>query len=60
MGRKDDFCGFEKIGGRLTNVLEGLVLRTRVFNAEEQRKIVEFVYKLQDMGKKRQLRGIRR
>ena len=58
MGLKDDFCCLERIEGRLTNVLEGLELHTRVFNAEEQRKIVEFVYKLQDMGKKRLLRGI--
>ncbi|PON65480.1 hypothetical protein PanWU01x14_116430 [Parasponia andersonii] len=35
MGRKDDFHCFERIDGKLTNVVEGLELHTRVFNAEE-------------------------
>lgn len=57
MGWKDSFCCFERVDGRLTNVLEGLELYTRVFDVEEQKKIVEFVYKLQDKGRKNQLRG---
>lgn len=57
MGRKDDFRCIERIDGKLTNILEGLKLYTQVFSVEEQKGIVEFVYKLQDMGKKKQLRG---
>ena len=59
MGRKDDFRCLEKIDGRIMNVLEGLELYTRVFSFEEQRKIAEFVYDLQDKGRKRQLIGIK-
>ncbi|KAK6254039.1 hypothetical protein QUC31_015759 [Theobroma cacao] len=56
VGRKKDFFHMEKINGKATNVLKGLELHTKVFNAEEQKKIVECVYSLQRMGQKGQLR----
>ncbi|OMO75349.1 Oxoglutarate/iron-dependent dioxygenase [Corchorus capsularis] len=56
VGRKKDFVHMENINGRGTNVLKGLELHTQVFNAEEQKKIVECVYDLQRMGQKGQLR----
>ena len=58
VGRKKDFVHMEKINGKSTNVLKGLELHTKVFNAEEQKKIVECVYNLQRMGQKGQLRGM--
>lgn len=58
VGRKKDFLYLERIDGRSTNVLKGLELHTRVFDAEEQKKIVECVYNLQRMGQKGQLRGV--
>lgn len=56
VGRKKDFTYIERIQGKQTNVLQGLELHTQVFNAEEQKKIVECVYNLQHMGQKGQLR----
>lgn len=58
VGRKKDFVYIERIDGKRTNVLQGLELHTGVFNAEEQKKIVECVYNLQRMGQKRQLKGM--
>lgn len=57
VGRKKDFKCFEKIRGRNINILEGLELHTRVFNAAEQEVIVDYVYMLQEMGKKGQFKG---
>lgn len=56
VGRKKDFSHIERIDGKVTNVVKGLELHTRVFNAEEQKKIVDCVYDLQRMGQKGQLR----
>ena len=58
IGRKKDFVHIERIDGRTMNVIQGLELHTRVFNSEEQKKIVECVYNLQRMGQKGMLRGI--
>lgn len=55
--REEEFVYFERINGKPTNVLQGLELHTGVFNAQEQRKIVECVYDLQTMGQRGQLRG---
>ncbi|KAK4551486.1 hypothetical protein RGQ29_032349 [Quercus rubra] len=54
--REEEFVYFERINGKPTNVLQGLELHTGVFNAQEQRKIVECVYDLQTMGQRGQLR----
>ncbi|KAH0988700.1 hypothetical protein GBA52_000183 [Prunus armeniaca] len=56
VGREKDFIHIESINGRRTNVLQGLELHTRVFNATEQKEIVECVYNLQRMGQRGQLR----
>lgn len=56
IGRKKDFVHIERIDGRTMNVIQGLELHTRVFNSEEQKKIVECVYNLQRMGQKGMLR----
>lgn len=55
--REKQFVYIERINGKPTNVLQGLELHKGVFNAEEQRKIVECVYDLQTMGQRGQLRG---
>ncbi|KDP38875.1 hypothetical protein JCGZ_05032 [Jatropha curcas] len=57
VGKKKDFVCIERVNGKSTNILQGLELHTKVFNAEEQKKIVECVYNLQRMGQKRQLRA---
>ena len=57
VGRKSDYVHMEMTNGRKVNVLQGLELHTRVFNAEEQKKIVECVYNLQRMGQKGMLKG---
>ncbi|XP_010446824.1 PREDICTED: uncharacterized protein LOC104729570 [Camelina sativa] len=49
------FSCYEKIRGESVNILEGLELHTGVFSAVEQKKIVDFVYELQDKGLKGEL-----
>lgn len=56
VGKKKDFVCFENINGKQINVLQGLELHTRVFNDEEQKEIVEYVYSLQRMGQSGKLR----
>lgn len=58
VGREKDFIHIESINGRRTNVLQGLELHTQVFNANEQKEIVDCVYNLQRMGQRGQLRGM--
>lgn len=58
--RKKDFAHIERINQKPINVLQGLELHTNVFNTEEQKNIVDYVYKLQRMGQRRELRGIYR
>uniref|UniRef100_A0ACD5ZPK1 Uncharacterized protein n=1 Tax=Avena sativa TaxID=4498 RepID=A0ACD5ZPK1_AVESA len=53
--RKDDFICFERVRGRLVNILAGLELHAGVFSAAEQRRIVECVYALQERGKRGEL-----
>ncbi|KAK2966651.1 hypothetical protein RJ640_002349 [Escallonia rubra] len=57
IGRKKNFSHMEKIKGKATNVLQGLELHTGVFDAKQQKEIVECVYNLQRMGQKGQLRA---
>ncbi|KAL5204215.1 hypothetical protein ABZP36_009086 [Zizania latifolia] len=49
--RKKDFMCFERVNGRLVNILAGLELHTSVFSSAEQRRIVEYIYTLQEKGK---------
>lgn len=55
---KTDFYFIERLNGRDINVLQGLELHTGVFNAAEQNKIVEYIYRLQWRGQQGKLRGI--
>ncbi|KAG9444026.1 hypothetical protein H6P81_015366 [Aristolochia fimbriata] len=56
VGRKKDFIHMEKVNGKSVNILRGLELHTGVFDAVEQKKIVDYVYSLQDLGRKGKLR----
>ena len=56
--RKKDFICFERVRGRLVNILQGLELHTGIFSAAEQKRIVDYVTLLQDMGKKGELKGL--
>ncbi|KAJ0972010.1 hypothetical protein J5N97_019969 [Dioscorea zingiberensis] len=48
---KKDFRYMEKVKGRQVNIVEGLELHTGVFNADEQKKIVDCIYDLQAKGR---------
>lgn len=52
---KDFICLEIMEGGRIVNILGGLELHTGVFSVAEQRRIVDFVYELQEMGRSHQL-----
>ncbi|KAL6007638.1 hypothetical protein ACLOJK_033138 [Asimina triloba] len=56
VGRKRDFALIERINGKPVDVLKGLELHTHVFNDIEQKKIVDYIYNLQQMGQKGLLR----
>ncbi|XP_052160452.1 RNA demethylase ALKBH9B-like [Oryza glaberrima] len=53
--RRKDFMCFERVNGRLVNILAGLELHCGVFSAAEQKRIVDYVYDLQEMGKRGEL-----
>lgn len=55
--RKKDFICFERVNGKFVNILDGLELHSGVFSAVEQKKIVDFVYELQEKGKNGKLKG---
>ncbi|KAL5821207.1 hypothetical protein ACOSQ3_023089 [Xanthoceras sorbifolium] len=54
--REKDFMCFEKIKGKLVNILAGLELHADVFSAAEQKRIVDYVYVLQGMGERGELK----
>ncbi|KAG7969923.1 hypothetical protein I3843_07G056900 [Carya illinoinensis] len=54
--RKQDFVWSEKLKGKIVNILEGLELHTGIFSAAEQKRIAEYVYKLEEMGRKGELK----
>uniref|UniRef100_A0A5B6Z2X6 Fe2OG dioxygenase domain-containing protein n=1 Tax=Davidia involucrata TaxID=16924 RepID=A0A5B6Z2X6_DAVIN len=56
VNRKKDFICLERVKGKFVNVLDGLELHTGVFSAVEQKRIVDFVYELQEKGKKGELK----
>ncbi|ERN10782.1 hypothetical protein AMTR_s00027p00219810 [Amborella trichopoda] len=58
VARKKDYVCLERINGKLVNIVKGLELHTCVFNATEQKTIVDYVYSLPEMGRKNELRGI--
>lgn len=55
--RKKDFICLERVKGKIVNILDGLELHTGVFSAVEQKRIVDHVYQLQEMGAKGELKG---
>lgn len=55
--RKKDFMCLERVKGKPVNILDGLELHTGVFSAAEQKRIVDFVEVLQEMGKKGELKA---
>ncbi|CAK9177988.1 unnamed protein product [Ilex paraguariensis] len=54
---KKDFGRIEIVNEKMMNVVAGLELHTGVFNAEQQKVIVDSVYKLQKKGKEGKLEG---
>lgn len=54
--RKKDFICLERIDRKLVNILDGLELHSGVFSAAEQKRIVDFIYELQESGQKGELR----
>ena len=55
--RKKDFICLERVKGKLVNILDGLELHLGIFSAAEQKRIVEFIYELREMGRNGQLKG---
>ncbi|KAF8387727.1 hypothetical protein HHK36_026381 [Tetracentron sinense] len=53
---KKDFICLERIKGKIVNILDGLELHTGVFSAADQKRIVDFIYDLQEMGRKGELK----
>ncbi|MCO5560971.1 hypothetical protein L7F22_014591 [Adiantum nelumboides] len=56
VGRKKDFCFYDRVNGQNVNILEGLELHTNVLNKEEQEKLIDYVYELQELGRNQKLR----
>ncbi|KAK7412063.1 hypothetical protein VNO78_03509 [Psophocarpus tetragonolobus] len=54
---KKNFTFVERVNRRYINVLQGLQLHTGVFNTVEQRKIVEWIYRLQWRGQQGKLKN---
>ncbi|XP_024006282.1 uncharacterized protein LOC18011450 [Eutrema salsugineum] len=54
--RKRDFVCLERVNGEMVNILEGLELHSDVFNAAEQKRIVDKVCELQEKGRKGELK----
>jgi hypothetical protein len=55
--RKKEFMCYEKVNGKLTNILQGLELHMDIFSTAEQKRIVDHVYALKEKGKKGELKG---
>ncbi|XP_072995416.1 RNA demethylase ALKBH9B [Typha latifolia] len=53
--RNKDFICLERVHGKIVNILAGLELHTGVFSVVEQKRIVDFVYELQEKGRSGQL-----
>ncbi|XWS33853.1 hypothetical protein CRYUN_Cryun22dG0118600 [Craigia yunnanensis] len=54
--RKKDFICLERVKGKIVNILEGLELHMGIFSAAEQKRVVDDVYMLEEMGKKGELK----
>lgn len=55
--RKKDFICLERIKGKIVNILDGLEHHMGIFSAAEQKRIVEYVYMLEEKGRKGELKG---
>ncbi|KAL1569740.1 mRNA N(6)-methyladenine demethylase [Salvia divinorum] len=55
--RKKDFICLERIDGKIVNILEGLELHKAIFSAAEQKRIVNHVEQLEEMGRNGQLKA---
>lgn len=55
--RKKDFICLERVNGKIVNFLDGLELHCEVFSGMEQKRIVDYVYLLQEKGKNKELKG---
>ncbi|XP_043720136.1 RNA demethylase ALKBH9B-like isoform X2 [Telopea speciosissima] len=55
--RMEEFAYIERINGKPVDIVSGLELHTRVFNELDQKKIVDYVYRLQRLGQEGQLRA---
>ncbi|XP_059623510.1 RNA demethylase ALKBH9B-like [Cornus florida] len=55
--RKKDFISLERVERKIVNILDGLELHTGVFSAVEQKRIVDFVYSLEEKGKNGELKA---
>lgn len=56
--RNKDFVSLERVQGASANIVAGLELHCGVFSPTEQKKIVEFVYDLQDKGRRGEFGGV--
>ncbi|GLJ44270.1 hypothetical protein SUGI_0926090 [Cryptomeria japonica] len=56
VGRKKDYACIERVNGRPVNIVQGLELHTGVFSAAEQKRIVDFIYQVQQQGRNKQLK----
>ncbi|XP_022751455.1 uncharacterized protein LOC111300097 isoform X2 [Durio zibethinus] len=54
--RKKDFICLERVKGKIVNILEGLELHMGIFSAAEQKRIVDHIYMLEEMGRKGDLK----
>ncbi|KAI0501440.1 hypothetical protein KFK09_016385 [Dendrobium nobile] len=52
---KKDYVCLERINRRFVNILDGLELHVGIFNSMEQKEIVQFIYDLQNRGRKNEL-----
>ncbi|KAH0460230.1 hypothetical protein IEQ34_010893 [Dendrobium chrysotoxum] len=52
---KKDYVCLDRINRRIVNILDGLQLHIGVFNSMEQKKIVQFIYELQNRGRNNEL-----
>ncbi|XP_062102561.1 RNA demethylase ALKBH9B [Humulus lupulus] len=54
--RKKDFICLERIEGKIVNIVDGLELHTGIFSAAEQKRIVDYVYMLEEKGRRGELK----
>ncbi|GAB4847522.1 hypothetical protein Ancab_026581 [Ancistrocladus abbreviatus] len=54
--RKKDFICLERVNGKSLNILQGLELHIGVFSGAEQKRIVDFICDLLEMGEKGELK----